>query len=52
MNDTKWSEMTPCEVVNVALGLEMGVNTNLLKVHKCGDDAGSDPHVRIIFIRA
>ena len=40
--------MTPCEIVNIAVGLEMGVNTNLLKVHK---DADSDPHVCSTFLR-
>ena len=38
--------MTPCEIVNIALGLEMNVNSHLLKVHKCGEDGASDPQVR------
>ena len=36
--------MTACEIVNIALGLEMSVNSNLLRLHKCGDES-TDPQV-------
>ncbi len=34
--------MTVCEIVNIALSLEMKVNQHLLKVHECGEN---DPQV-------
>lgn len=34
--------MTVCDIVNIALGLEMKVNEHLLKVHECGEN---DPQV-------
>lgn len=52
-NDTKWSTMTVCEIVEIVLGLEMKVHDSLLNLHQCagGNLAGSsvnvkeDPHV-------
>lgn len=44
--------MNVCEIVNIALGLEMAVNDNLLKVHDCGNGEGqskADPQVIYIF---
>lgn len=45
--------MNACEIVNIALGLEMAVNDNLLKVHSCGNgvegQSRDDPQVKHYF---
>lgn len=42
-NDTKWEDMSACQIVNIALGLEMKVHDSLLKIH---EEASRDPHLQ------
>jgi len=51
-NDTEWSKMNACEIIEVVLGLEMKVHDSLLRVHKCASGLygasqfSEDPHLQ------
>ena len=52
VNDTLWSTLNACQIIEVVLGLEMKVHESLLNLHKCASgtygtniNVQEDPHV-------
>lgn len=44
-NDSKWHEMSACQILDIVLGLEMQVHQHLLDLHKYADEQ-NDPHLQ------
>jgi hypothetical protein len=49
VNESKWVEMSHCEMVNIALEIEKIVNGLLLGVHNCGR-INADNNVKSLFL--